>query len=237
MKITRKIIEIDEELCNGCGQCILDCAEHALIIENGKAKVISDHLCDGLGACLQACPQNALKIIEREASPFDEAAVHALQQERIKEQNGLISQHCFASSNISCQSLHENTSSNNTIQWPLKLRLIQADSKFWQDEFCLVADCVPPSYENFAKLRQEKSIFLACPKFESQDELTHKLYTLLALNQPKTLSTLRMEVPCCNGIAHMAEQALKMYMEKNEGSACTIKHLVLKRDGEFKNLS
>ncbi len=202
MKILRKILEIDEELCDGCGQCILDCAEHALKIVDGKVKVVSESLCDGLGACLQGCPQGALRIVEREALPFDEEAVHSLQ----KAQNDLKPPSPFNTMPMSCPSLN----SQNPSPWPVKLRLVPPTAPFLSKaSILLVADCVPAVHKDFASLRKGHVVLTVCPKFESSEAIHDKLTQIFANNTINNIHTVRMDVPCCKGLQILTENVLQ----------------------------
>ncbi len=226
----RNIITINEELCDGCGQCILDCAEHALAIVDGKAKVISDNLCDGLGACLQGCPQNALTIIEREAAPFDEEAVHALQKAKAAPLMSQTSSHlstCNTAITRGCPSLSPNLKMNTT-PWPLKLRILPENSPFLKNaHIILTADCAPATYTKFHEDFGHKVKISCCPKFEEHDVLIKKLKNILATGQPKSLHVLRMEVPCCFALAKICTEALE------KDSSLRPKHHICSRDGQL----
>ncbi len=201
MKILRKILEINEELCDGCGQCILDCAEHALKIVDGKVKVVSESLCDGLGACLQGCPQGALRIVEREALPFDEEAVHNLQKAHTLPK----SSSPFNTLPRSCPSLNSQTLS----PWPVKLRLVPPTALFLSNaSILLTADCVPAVHKNFAALREDHVVLMACPKFESPESIHNKLTSIISNNAISAIHTVRMDVPCCKALQAITENIL-----------------------------
>ncbi len=227
----RKILEINEELCDGCGQCILDCAENALAIIDGKAKVISDNLCDGLGACLKGCPQNALTIIEREAVPFDLEAVAALHKKPLPSfnahtQNLTRMQKSCPTAPV-CPSVHMPPKTNST-PWPLKLRIIPVESSFLKDsDIILTSDCAPAVYANFHGQFGHKIKITCCPKFEDRDTLLEKLTTVIINAQPKSLEVLRMEVPCCSALMHIAEEAVK------KAAHLSPKHHVCSRQGDL----
>ena len=229
MKITRKILEIDEERCNGCGQCILDCAENALAIVDGKAKIISDNLCDGLGACLQGCPQDALKIVEREAMPFDEEAVHTLQKgqgQAIQHINNTVSK-CISSQVIG---------GTNAVAWPVKLRLVPANASFLQGaNVLLVADCAPAVSQDFHNKYSNYIKLLCCPKFEDHEEIAKKIAQILMGNNIKSLETLRMEVPCCNGLKQISDKVSNMLRERGQSSISVEGHAICDRSGLIHN--
>ena len=218
----RQIIEINEDLCNGCGQCILDCAEGALQIVDGKAKVVADILCDGLGACLSGCPQDALKLVTREAPDFDEEAVHAR----------------LASGASSCSGAQAavfaptvpagDTKGHGAIKhWPVKLRLAPADAPFFKRaNLTLAADCAAPACSNFHSLTDDRLVVIACPKFENKEEILRKLEDLFRQSDLNSIEVLRMEVPCCGPLAALCEEAASRV-----GYAGEFRVRVLGRDG------
>ncbi len=223
MESTRKIIEINEELCDGCGLCLLKCMENALTIENGKAKVISDVLCDGLGSCLAACPQNALSIIEREALPFDINVVRLLHEKTFSEKN---------KESFGCPSLKNGGYTSKP--WPIKLRILPANSPFLQNApWLLVADCAPAVYTNFHAQHGNKIKIMACPKFEDHELLLQKLTEILTENTPQSLEVLRMEVPCCSALQSITNAAIKAVQEKTTQSLPFPKYEVCNRDGQI----
>ncbi len=244
MNTTRKIIEINEELCNGCGQCILDCAEHALAIVDGKAKVISDALCDGLGACLQGCPQDALTIIERQAAPFDEDAVKVLQKKHANQEtlhafptqtayNLMLpaEEECSAAAPSLCLSLR-TAQQPTSAPWPLKLRILLADAPFLQNTSLLfMADCAPAVYTHFHSDFGNKTKISCCPKFEDHDQIAQKILHILAKNPPATLDVLRMEVPCCKGMQTIMDAVLAFLRQNNKKIQAQVAYHVCSRDG------
>ncbi len=241
MKEQRNILEINEELCNGCGLCILDCAEHALAIVDGKAKIISDALCDGLGACIQGCPQNALTIVTREALPYDESTVEALQKAHgtFQEDSPANKEHLLASKNFTNKINHRCpstrlTSKMQTSQWPIKLRITPANSFFLQHAHVLMAaDCAPAVYKDFHTKFDNKVILLCCPKFETHDTIVKKLSEVLTENELQSLDVLRMEVPCCLGLQNITDALLKRVHENGHAQNLHAKHHVCSREGEL----
>ncbi len=237
MKVRRRIVEIDQDRCTGCGLCILNCAESAIVLQNGKARVISDNLCDGLGACLAACPADALKIIEREAEPFDEEAVHQHQQ----TERGLKDGHAPQASACPglkplvrtteaapscCPGGNPAPGGSGPLNWPLKLRLVSpvALASFKGKEMVLAADCAAPLHPG---LYQQESagrlVLITCPKFEEQEKTVLRLAEALNVVQPPTLRVLRVNVPCC-GLNRLAAEAVK-----RSGVGTRLEELVLER--------
>jgi NAD-dependent dihydropyrimidine dehydrogenase PreA subunit len=206
----REIIEIDDEKCTGCGECIPNCAEGALQIIDGKAKLIRDDLCDGLGACLGHCPEGALKIIRREAPDFDEEAV----EEHLAKEG--------APECVSCDvkvdgSTVETSSllSGEVVpigqrQWPIALRLVSVNAPFFKDaDVLVVADCVPFSYPQFQQeFLPGRVLVYGCPKFDSAQGYVDKLTEIFQKNTIKNVTMLKMEVPCCSGLQHIVESAV-----------------------------
>lgn len=217
-KTKRKIVNIDEEKCNGCGLCIIACAEGALKIIDGKAKLVSDKYCDGLGACLGECPQGAIKIDEREAEEFDEVAVeHHLSEQRKAEAN--LPCGC-PSTTVTDLGKHEAKGAahghaarqESTLgHWPVQLRLVPPNAPFLQGaDLLLAADCVPFAYPNFhADFLKDHAVLVACPKLDDFDAHQEKLTQILRQAGLNSLTVLHMEVPCCSGLVYMAKEAIK----------------------------
>ena len=230
MKIMRKIIEIDEELCNGCGQCVLACAEGAIQIIDGKAKVIADKYCDGLGACIGDCPEDALKIIEREADDFDEEAVEELlkqQKEEKEKQTESSDCGCGGCSSTtlqafptagdgSCASANKPTSQpaggeSFLGHWPVQIRLVPAGAPFLKDSnLVIAADCVPVAYPSFhADFLKGNTVMIGCPKFDNPEETIEKLAQVFKTSGIKSITAAIMEVPCCSALPVIIKKALK----------------------------
>jgi Fe-S-cluster-containing hydrogenase component 2 len=217
MSKTRQIIHIDEELCDGCGLCIPSCAEGALQIIDGKARLVGDKICDGLGACLQECPQGALSIIEREAEEFDPQAVEEHLQEQ--EQAAAASAGGCPSSRVqqfaapADISRHPEQQSGASLlsHWPIKIRLVPAKAGFLQHAHLLVAaDCAPASHPGFQQqFLQGKSLLLGCPKFDNAQEYVQKFQEIFQNNQIQSVTVLSMEVPCCSGLVNIVRQGLQ----------------------------
>jgi ferredoxin len=228
---TRKIVKIDEEKCNGCGQCIPNCAEGALKIIDGKARLVSDVYCDGLGACLGHCPQDAITIIEREAPEFSEEAVH----EYLKSQEPAIS--CSTVTTLDAPQEQDTASSHmqtSTLrQWPVQLNLVPVKAPFWNNaDLLLMADCVAvaqPELHN--RLLAGRSIMVGCPKFDDARGYVEKLSQILKVNTVRSLTVAVMEVPCCSGLRKIAELAIEA-----SGKLIPIQTLVVGVKGEINRL-
>jgi ferredoxin len=242
MPLNRKIIEIDEELCDGCGQCILDCAEGALQIVDGKARLVGDIYCDGLGACLSGCPTGALRIIERDAEPFDEDAVEELlankgkAHEREETQKPLACG-CPGSAEMSLQpngpgpaTMPEATASRLG-HWPVKLQLLNPESPFIKDaDLVLLADCaacaVPDLHQRFLS---GNAVAMACPKLDDAEAHAAKLAQVLEGARPRSIKVVHMEVPCCKGLEWIVAQALE-----RTGLNIPMESVTIGRDGKVR---
>lgn len=175
----RKIIEINEEKCNGCGLCAKACHENAIGMVNGKAKLLRDDYCDGLGDCLPICPTGAITFVEREAAAYDEAAVEANKRKKNR-------------------------------QWPIQIQLTPVNAPYFDGaDLLIAADCTAFAYANFAKeIQKGKITLIGCPKLDPVD-YSEKLTAILEQNDVKSVTIIRMEVPCCGGIQNAAVTAMK----------------------------
>lgn len=175
----RKIIEINEEKCNGCGLCAKACHENAIGMVNGKAKLLRDDYCDGLGDCLPTCPTGAITFAEREAAAYDEAAVEANKRKKNR-------------------------------QWPIQIQLTPVNAPYFDGaDLLIAADCTAFAYANFAKeIQKGKITLIGCPKLDPVD-YSEKLTAILEQNDVKSVTIIRMEVPCCGGIQNAAVTAMK----------------------------
>jgi len=220
MKITRKIIHIDEELCNGCGQCVPACAEGTLEIIDGKAKVVSDNLCDGLGACLGECPTGALTIEEREAEEFDETAVEKRLAELETKKPAEAAMACGCpSSQIMTFGAGESgpaagaketaPSASELTHWPVKIRLVPANAPFLKNADLLVlADCAAVANPNLhPDLIRGRVVMTGCPKFDDNEMYLDKLQQICRHSDIRSLTTVIMEVPCCSGLHTLVRNA------------------------------
>lgn len=227
--VKRKIVQIDEEKCNGCGQCIPNCAEGALKIIDGKARIISDVYCDGLGACLGHCPMDAINIIEREAPEFDEEAVHQYLKSQEAPACG-----CPASQVQSLKAEESEAApepqASSLRHWPVQLNLVPVKAPFFEDtDLLLMADCVAVAHPNLhATLLKGRTVLIGCPKFDDARGYVSKLAEILRLNQVRSLTVAHMEVPCCSGLERIAELALR-----SSGKMIPTQRLIVSVKGEI----
>ena len=216
-KTIRKIVKIDEEKCNGCGICVPSCAEGALQIVDGKARLVSEIYCDGLGACLGECPEGAISVEERQADEFNEEAVkqHLHLKEHAEEDltcgcpSTTVAQ--FESRvNTGAADVAEAMLESKLGHWPVQLTLIPPHAPFLQGaDVVLAADCVPFAYAGFHQdFLREHALLVACPKLDDFQAHLEKLTEILRVAEVKSLTVVHMEVPCCAGLVHMAKQAL-----------------------------
>jgi ferredoxin len=218
----RKIVKIDEERCNGCGLCIPNCAEGALQIIDGKAKLIGDKFCDGLGACLGHCPQDAIIVTEREAEAFDEEAVEILLSKKPGFKPEPKSQPAF----IGCPSsgaMHfkaagpkdeagsHQPSVSMLSHWPVQLKLVPVNATYFEGaDLLIAADCVPFAYPDFHHdFLKGKAVVVGCPKLDDIRFYTEKLTEIFRTNSIRSITLPFMEVPCCFGLVKAVEEALK----------------------------
>ncbi len=209
----RNIVKIDEEKCNGCGLCVPSCAEGAIQIINGKAKLIADNLCDGLGACLGDCPQDAITIEQRDAKEFDEQAVSASQPAvKVPVRGG----GCPSAQALKLSPPKKSLTTKTEIgpsqlgNWPVQLKLVPPSAPFLAEaDLLLAADCVPFAYPDFhQKFLVGKTLLIGCPKLDDVEAYGEKLTAILSQNNIQRLTVVRMEVPCCTGLVNLAQQAL-----------------------------
>ena len=184
----RRIIEIDEDKCNGCGACAAACHEGAIGMVDGKAKLLRDDYCDGLGDCLPTCPTGAIRFVEREAAAYDEQAVLENQK---KAAPAVIQPSQLA-------------------QWPCQIKLVPVNAPYFQGAKLLIAaDCTAYAYANVhQEFMRGKVTIIGCPKLDDVD-YSEKLTQILENNDIKSVTILRMEVPCCGGLETAAKKALK----------------------------
>jgi Fe-S-cluster-containing hydrogenase component 2 len=225
----RKIIEIDEEKCDGCGQCVSACAEGAIEIRDGKARLVAETYCDGLGACLGECPQDAIHIVEREADAFSEELV----RERIARLDGKRSLPATPAGcpGVAVKSLLPlrtiaplRSESEGTAgveppaelsalgNWPIQLRLAPAHAPFLRGaDLLLVADCVPFAMADFhRRLLRGRPVVVGCPKLDDGQAYVEKLAAILTASDVHSVTVIHMEVPCCTGLARIAEAAVQL---------------------------
>lgn len=230
----RKIVYIDEDKCNGCGLCIPNCAEGAMQIINGKAKLVSDNLCDGLGACLGHCPQDAIHMIEREADEFDEKAVDKhLNKQGPKTPIG----GCPGSRTVTMEQKEEEHASVNINsqlrQWPVQLHLVPPNAPYLKNSDLLItADCVPLAYGNYHQdLLKGKSVVMGCSKLDDTQSYIERLTEMIEYNDFNSITIAFMEVPCCSGMVRALETAMS-----NAGKQIPIHKVKISIDGQKINM-
>lgn len=214
----RKIVNIDSEKCNGCGACAAACHEGAIEMINGKAKLISDHYCDGLGDCLPACPTDAITIIEREADAYDEEAVKKRQEDMKKPATlecGCPGTHVKKLERLSKLQPKSEKSFDGDIQsrlsqWPVQIKLVPANAPYFDNANLLIAaDCTAYAFGNFhEEFIKNRITLIGCPKLDFED-YANKLTQIIAQNNIKSVTVVRMEVPCCKGIENSVITALR----------------------------
>jgi ferredoxin len=246
--VNRKIIKIDEDLCTGCGNCVVDCAEGALQIIDGKAKVVNEIFCDGLGACISGCPEGALEIIEREALEFDEEAVEEhLENLKTEEPNPYIATQepgnvecgCPGSRTMTFAETNDEGEEQTLTgevksqlrQWPIQMHLISPMAPYFQGaDVLLSADCVAhavgPYHPEYLK---GKSVGIACPKLDQgQESYIEKIRSWIDDAKINTLTVMTMQVPCCSGLVYLAKQGASKASRK-----VPIKSIVVSLQGEI----
>lgn len=210
----RKIIEINEEKCNGCGLCAQACHEGAIGMVGGKAKLLRDDYCDGLGDCLPACPTSAITFVEREAAAYDEAAVLANKE---KSQPETLPCGCpgTQSKQLTRQEAEAEPAAPAAVttqlnQWPVQIKLVPAQAPYFENANLLIAaDCSAYAYGNFhSQFMKGKITLIGCPKLDDGD-YTEKLTEIIRQNNIKSVTVTRMEVPCCGGIEMAVRNALQ----------------------------
>jgi ferredoxin len=221
-KMKRKIVLIDEDLCNGCGECVPACAEGAIEIVDGKARLVEEKLCDGLGACLGECPENAIRIEEREAEAFSEEAVQerlaALKRETEEEPAPAFvcpSARVFSREAPRAAAKGGNAAAaevpSELTQWPVKLQLVPPTAPFFRGkELVVTADCSPVAYGDFhRRFLRGKALVLHCPKFGDQSFVLDKLADIFRDSGVTGVTVLRAEVPCCAGLTYAVHEAVR----------------------------
>ena len=208
----RRVIHIDQDKCNGCGACASACHEGAIGMVNGKARLMRDDYCDGLGDCLPACPSNAITFVEREAAPYDEAAVQA---NKAALQAGKAVDTAFAPTVSRLQ------------QWPVQIKLAPVNAPYFNGaQLLIAADCTAYAYAGFhEKFMKGHVTLIGCPKLDAID-YSEKLTEIFRNNDIRSISIVRMEVPCCGGMTYAVQRAIA-----NSGKDIPCKVTVLSING------
>ena len=237
----RKIIHIDEEKCNGCGLCAEACHEGAIDIVDGKAKLVRENFCDGFGDCLPNCPTGAITFEEREAPAYDEAAVKAAQA---KKEEKMMMEHvheggCPGSKMMQFKATQEESTLEQSQtymkpvsrlgQWPCQIKLLPTEAPFYNGAKLLIAaDCTAYAYANMHEdFMKGKITVIGCPKLDAID-YSEKLTDIIRNNDIKSVTIVRMEVPCCGGLQRAAENALR-----NSGKFIPWQVVTISRDGRI----
>jgi len=210
---TRKIIKIDEEKCDGCGLCAKACAEGAIQIINGKAKLVSETYCDGLGACLGKCPQDAITMEDREAAEFDPKAVEAhLSQNQPKEKlpcgcSGTLAQKFTREPAVKSEGVDVPSQLGN---WPVQLKLVPVTAPYLNGaKLVISSDCAPFSFADFhRRFLADRVLLVGCPKLDDVEFYTQKLTAMFRQNDIQSIEVVYMEVPCCFGLIQLVSTAL-----------------------------
>jgi ferredoxin len=238
MKVQRKIIRIDEDLCDGCGACVPSCAEGAIEMVDGKARMVAEKYCDGLGACLGECPRGALTMVERIADEFDEEAVEEYLATKKKEELGadLVMACGCPSSQIRTFSPREAGDAVQTSQlselshWPVQIKLVPPTAPFLKGAHLLVAaDCAPVAYPNFHRdFLRGKAVMIGCPKFDDVREYVEKFTEVFETADIRRITVVDMEVPCCSALPKIVKSAME-----RAGKSIPLEEVVIGSSGEI----
>lgn len=232
----RTVIKINEGACVGCGLCVNACHESAIVLIDGKAKLLRDDYCDGLGNCLPVCPTGAISFEEREALPFDKEAVLKNQAKKKIENEKAFAGGCPGSRTMTLSNSMNVAPVNEPVelksqlrQWPVQIKLIPVNAPYFEQANLLIAaDCTAFAYNNFHnKFINNHVTIIGCPKLDEGD-YSEKLTEILKYNNIKKVTIVRMEVPCCGGLSHAAIEALK-----NCGKMIPWQVITISVDGEI----
>lgn len=242
MKQIRKIIKIDEEKCDGCGRCVPSCAEGAIQIIEGKARLVAERYCDGLGACLGECPRGALEIVDAEVDAFDEEAVEEHLKTLTGKANetkpdlpcGCPSSHIQQFQSVSsCQEANvprnQNDTASELTHWPVQIRLVPPGAPFLHNADLLVAaDCTPIAYANFHRdFLKGKVVLMGCPKFDDAQSYVEKFARIFSESPIRSITVVVMEVPCCQGMPVILQKAMEL-----AGKTIPMKKVVVSTKGQ-----
>lgn len=250
---TRKIVKIDEDKCDGCGLCVPDCAEGAIQIIDGKARLLAENLCDGLGNCLGACPKDAIIIEERPADDFDEQAVEVRLRQIAENAPAAAVAHAAKEDELPCgcpgtmmrkfaqadkadqpaPAAATTPRRSQLGQWPVQLTLLPIASDIWQDADVLIAaDCVSFAMADFhERMLAGKTLAIACPKLDDTQPYVAKLARIFSENNIKSITVARMEVPCC-GIDYIVQEALAQ-----AGATIPVNVVIVSVTGEIQSVN
>jgi len=213
--VLRNIVKIDETKCNGCGVCIPSCAEGALKIIDGKAKLVKDIYCDGLGACLGKCPQDAITIIQRKAEQFNEQAAHEHVKQTQTEKTTAPTM-CPSVNAMQLEPEQEQKAApkcrSQISNWPYQLKLMPPNAPFFQNaDLLIAADCVPFAYADFHQdMLKGRVLAIGCPKLDDASLYRNKLAAIFRDNNIRSIKIVNMEVPCCFGLTRLVKEALEL---------------------------
>jgi len=219
--VLRNIVKIDEKKCNGCGLCIPACAEGAIQIIDGKAKLIKDIYCDGLGACLGKCPQDAITITQREADEFDEKAADE-HMKNIQDTQAVSPRACPSTQTMQFKTEKEPTTGTTEKRksrlstWPVQLKLMPPNAPFLKNaDLLIAADCVPFAYANFHEdMLKDRILAVGCPKLDDASLYRNKLAAIFKAAEIKSVTVVNMEVPCCFGLNRLVQEAIELSGKK-----------------------
>lgn len=224
--VLRNVVKIDEEKCDGCGQCVDACVEGAIEIIDGKAKLVSEVYCDGLGACIGHCPQDAITVERREADEFDEdatktylAAKSNCAQDGLLQDAGTHEHEGFKCPGSMTKVFDQKSQSSTAVSdeipsqlghWPVQLKLVSPQAPYFKNaDLLLAADCVPFAMGDFHnRLLSGRSVAVGCPKLDDAQLYIEKLAEIIKVGLPNSLTVSHMEVPCCSGLANIAKEAI-----------------------------
>ena len=237
VKMIRRIIQIDREKCNGCGACAEACHEGAIAMVDGKAELMRDDYCDGLGDCLPACPTGAITFVEREAVAYDEQAVMENKQKKMRKEGMALPCGCPGSQSRQIKRAEDPhagaqcaVQESRLSQWPVQIKLVPVNAPYFDGAKLLIAaDCTAYAYAAFHERFMRGHITLVgCPKLDSVD-YAEKLTEIIRENDVKSVTVVRMEVPCCGGLERAAVTALK-----NSGKFIPWQVVTVTLDGRLK---
>jgi ferredoxin len=220
--VLRNIVRIDPAKCNGCGQCVTACAEGAIELIDGKARLVSEVYCDGLGACLGTCPQGAITVEQRQAAAFDEHAVAAREKQKAEAEKShtepcgcpgsraMKLTHAKPAPTPKSQAGADAPSASELGHWPVQLMLVSPQAEYFkQCDLLIAADCVPFAMADFhQRFLSGRSVVVGCPKLDDAEYYTDKLAAIFSAGQPRSVTVVHMEVPCCRRLSQIVKEAM-----------------------------